>query len=370
MQLQIIHSIQEFETLISRWHPLDAVECSAGYLEHALDWLPRQSPRVRPFIVAISDEKGLIAMALWCIRYRAGTRWITGVGDTDVWYHDPLIFDPARREEACALLADCLEKANGAWDLIRFSLRAEVSAPLLQHLGRLGWYVETRQEWVVADFEKDWESFWNGRSAKFRQGIRRSIRKLESYPHQFVSADESNFDRLLQALFRLHSARWNSRSWTSYYAELTQICRTALQRNELILTALQIEDRVIAASLSLRSGTWAQGLIMGHDPDYSSLSPGILLNLWEMEQMCRAGVRKLDFGAGDYAWKRNFQTGSTVGLRAHIARRGSLFAMAIVYWETAIKAGLRQNAWILTWNNRLKALLQGYRPRTSTHSPA
>ncbi len=45
---------------------------------------------------------------------------------------------------------------------------------------------------------------------------------------------------------------------------------------------------------------------MGYDPEYRRFSPGTYLLTKTLEDFCRSGVKDLDFGAGDYLYKRQF----------------------------------------------------------------
>jgi CelD/BcsL family acetyltransferase involved in cellulose biosynthesis len=71
-----------------------------------------------------------------------------------------------------------------------------------------------------------------------------------------------------------------------------------------VMAALYIGDRLAAAEFSLRGGAHLHSWIIAYDPQFSSFSPGHLINLRMIEGADALGARTIDFGVGAGHYKR------------------------------------------------------------------
>jgi CelD/BcsL family acetyltransferase involved in cellulose biosynthesis len=136
---------------------------------------------------------------------------------------------------------------------------------------------------------------------------RRRAEKLGSV--EIVPADETNLAELLDALFRLHAARWRERGEggvldeAAVRAVLADAAAGFLARGWLRLYALRIGGRTAAVQLGWAARRRAYYYIGGWDPAFAKLSPGALLVEHAVREAVREGAREFDFLRGREAYK-------------------------------------------------------------------
>jgi CelD/BcsL family acetyltransferase involved in cellulose biosynthesis len=137
--------------------------------------------------------------------------------------------------------------------------------------------------------------------------VRRRAEKLGAV--QIVQADETNLAGLLDALSRLHAARWRERDEggvlddAAVRAMLADAAAGFLARGWLRLYTLRIGGRTAAVQLGWAARGRAYYYIGGWDPAFAQLSPGALLVEHAVRQAVREGAREFDFLRGREAYK-------------------------------------------------------------------
>ena len=88
-----------------------------------------------------------------------------------------------------------------------------------------------------------------------------------------------------------------------------------------VLSSLRVRGRVVAAHLGMRSRAVLHWWFPAYDPAYARYSVGTLLLLRLAEAMAHAGIRTIDLGKGEPAYKQRVMTGR-VALREGTVERG------------------------------------------------
>lgn len=333
-----------------------------GSWEFAHHWLESHGADTEPFVVAVTDPaERLVAIAPWSLvrrKDRLGQRHVTGMGDGDGWYHDPV---GACDEAAWNCVIACLKEHRSAWDTLRLQLRPELCPGLVRQLGRLGPTIERRGEihtHRLIDLSGGWERYVQGLPASLRRNLRSAERKLAGLSHRFVEASQQDGPRLLDELFRLHQARWTSEEasaaflavnsaagWAAYYDCMRSLAMASLERGTPCLFALEIEGRVAAIDLVLKSGPEAYGTLRAYDPAFAPLSAGLLLNFWQFRHLHQDGVQIIDLGPGDFPYKERLKNRlrETVLVQVGSGLKGALYG----YWHQHVKP------WLSTRSARL-----------------
>lgn len=122
-------------------------------------------------------------------------------------------------------------------------------------------------------------------------------------------ADAGSASHHLEALFRLHAARWESRGERGVLADedvrrfhaaaLPGLVALDLLRSYL----LRIEDRVAGVFYGLRSGDKLFAYLGGFDPAFGFESPGTVLMGHAIEEAIREGARELHLLRGRESYK-------------------------------------------------------------------
>lgn len=77
-----------------------------------------------------------------------------------------------------------------------------------------------------------------------------------------------------------------------------------------VLSVLRAGDRMVAAHMGMRSRSTLHYWFPAYDPDFAKYSTGIILLLRVAETLAGSGVRTIDLGKGDAAYKQRLMTGS------------------------------------------------------------
>jgi CelD/BcsL family acetyltransferase involved in cellulose biosynthesis len=210
----------------------------------------------------------------------------------------------ARLAEALAALGD------------RFDLLLAERLPGSGWTGRLGGRVLQREASpVVAAPEGGWDAYLGSRSSNLRSQLRRKERKLvREHGLSFrLSNDPERLRRDMEALVRLHHARWGEeRSGalrTPAAAFHFEFAATALERGWLRLWMAEVEGKPIAAWYGFRFGGTESYYQSGRDPRWGRHSIGLVLLAHTIREAMADGVREYKLLRGGEAYKNRFATG-------------------------------------------------------------
>lgn len=215
-------------------------------------------------------------------------------------------------------------------------------SPLLAWLRRkLGQRLITRTvepHWQL-DLPGSHEELLHGFSRKHRYNIRRTDRLLmecfggrvalrlfhkEEELEEFISGTAALAGRTYQA--GLGMTFDDTRAWRA-------ILRTEVRNKRLRAYWLECEGRPIAFQLGCVYGSTYVVEVMGYLPEYKELSPGAVLHMRVLADLCAAGIRRVDYGFGDADYKRSYGSKSWNEVTIHIYGHGIYSWLA--YWMDA-----------------------------------
>jgi CelD/BcsL family acetyltransferase involved in cellulose biosynthesis len=125
----------------------------------------------------------------------------------------------------------------------------------------------------------------------------------------FETATAATLPEFVEALFRLHDARWQQLGCPGVLADpaIRRFHRAAapvlLNSGLLRLHALRLDDRIIAVMYALHARARAYCYLCGFDPEFGTLSPGTLILGHSISQAVREGAREVDFLRGQERFK-------------------------------------------------------------------
>jgi CelD/BcsL family acetyltransferase involved in cellulose biosynthesis len=159
----------------------------------------------------------------------------------------------------------------------------------------------------------DFDTWFKGRSGKFRQTMRGQRRKLEEKGARLGAArTEEEAKRAIEALFRLHRLRWEQKQG---HSDLTPGMETHIREvadnlgpGRIRLYGIEAEGEWVAVHLQVAAGGEASAWNSGFDPAWMDVQPGQLLLLAGVEGASEAGDRRVDLGGGDQPYKLRFAT--------------------------------------------------------------
>ncbi len=112
---------------------------------------------------------------------------------------------------------------------------------------------------------------------------------------------------------------------------------------------LEINDQLVAGAFCLKSARTLHFWIVAHDSAFDAYSPGVQLARWIIGWAADHGVAEIDFGPGDYQYKR--QLSSTQRMLGYGVVSGASFSGMMRRTTYAVRTGLERAP-----NARLAAL--------------
>jgi CelD/BcsL family acetyltransferase involved in cellulose biosynthesis len=149
------------------------------------------------------------------------------------------------------------------------------------------------------------------------KNIRRDIRRSQLHfspdgPLRILCATAETLPDYLDALFRLHGQRWQSRGSSGVLAteNVTAFHREAAPRlladGRLRMYALLHKSAIIGVIYNLQANGRLCYYISGFDPSFAHYSPGSLLIHHSAKQAAAEGCHTMDFLRGDEDYKRRW----------------------------------------------------------------
>jgi CelD/BcsL family acetyltransferase involved in cellulose biosynthesis len=143
-----------------------------------------------------------------------------------------------------------------------------------------------------------------------RTSYRKAWRNIRNNGNAWVeTAREENLDSCLDALFRLHGARWAKRRHPGVLSDLKirgfhrKAARGLLAGGCLRLYCLYFEGEIIAALYAFEQNKKVYCYLSGFNPRLERLSPGKIILGHAIENAIRSGISEVDFLRGSESYK-------------------------------------------------------------------
>lgn len=282
--------------------------------EWMLAWWRHQGG-VPAWTVTLRREGRLVGLAPFYVYTdpRTGIRQVTLVGNGITDHLDALV-DPSVEDGGARILAHLAESRH-RWDTADFA-DLHPASPLLTAPTpvALADSVDEAEPCPLLALPADEDGMADAvGSARVLQNLRTARRRADAMgPVEIVQADETNLAETLDALFRLHAARWRERGEggvldeAAIRAVIADAAAGFLARGWLRLYALRVGGRTAAVQLGWSARGRAYYYIGGWDPAFARVSPGGLLVEHAVREAIREGARTFDFLRGresyKYAW--------------------------------------------------------------------
>ncbi len=141
---------------------------------------------------------------------------------------------------------------------------------------------------------------------------RKLAREIGELRFVFHSSDTDVFDQLLkwksEHLRRIQASNVFENQWAYRVAQELP----SIQDDEFkgTLSSLYAGDQLIAAHLGLRNSNTLHWWVTSYNPEFHQYSPGMILLSELIRASAEQGIRKIDLGKGNEAYKLTFQTGA------------------------------------------------------------
>jgi CelD/BcsL family acetyltransferase involved in cellulose biosynthesis len=234
---------------------------------------------------------------------------------------------PECSDDAARALRRLLEVAPWDWDVfVGENLPGEQDWPK-----QLGGHLIRREGNPVLRAPDGFERFLAQRTPNFRSAVRRGERRLARRYHvRYRLSDSATLDADLDALFRLHRARFGEQSTfgggrTAFHRAFA---RRAHERGWLRLWILELDGRPVAAQYGFRFGGVESFYQSGRDPELRRESLGMVLLSHAIRSAADEGVQEFALLRGHEPYKYRFATDDR-GLDSVCVVRGPAGAAAL-----------------------------------------
>lgn len=310
---RVLPGYEDLAALQGEWHAL-CDECPGSTAFQRPDWLLPWSRHLgadEPWLIAVyAPETGSLVGLAPLFRYHHTQRVLAfaGAGVSD--YLDVLARPGWERAVVAAVLAEFCARRR-LWDVCELD-EVPPGSPLLSAPLPPGWqmHTSTQSACPVLDLPArvdELDTRVPGRHLRrFHQYRRRAERAGALRLERATSATQQ---RLIDALFELHAARWQRRGEAGVLADASlrafhrEVAAGFAWRNALALYALHLDDRVIACLYGLEDNSTLYFYLSGFDPRVGYLSPGVVLLGLVIEDAVRRGLSRFDFLRGNEPYK-------------------------------------------------------------------
>jgi CelD/BcsL family acetyltransferase involved in cellulose biosynthesis len=261
----------------------------------------------KPHIRIVNDGEKVIGIAPLMIK--DSTAYL--IGSTDVCDYVDFVIVPGSEQEFFNTLFDDLKK-NGVkiLDLKHVRPDATVIKSLVPLAKRNNFHVTAEEEAVSfeMDLPSSFEEYLLTLSSKQRHEVRRKLRRLNEegkIEYRFIEAG-SELPAALDTFFRMFTesredkAAFLTEQMKSYFRLLVDNMK---QLGLLKMGVLELDSKPVAEILCFDYNDCIYLYNSGYDPQYVSLSVGLLSKVFAIEDSISRGKRRFDFLKGAEIYK-------------------------------------------------------------------
>jgi CelD/BcsL family acetyltransferase involved in cellulose biosynthesis len=316
LTLAVVTDATGFAGLREEWDRLTGSAADTVFLTHAWlgNWLTFLGDDHEPYVLTARDGDRLVAALPLARTTRAlGIRALEfmGAGTLTPNHLDVLAEAPYRDAAVGAFIARLLEDRE--WDVLDLDKLPEDSATtraLAAAFAGAGMPSELRESAVCpyAELPSSYDEFFATLSKSARRHTRERIRCIgrEHPDARFgVVETEQELDAALEALVRLHQARWEERGYAGSFADPRvghfhkAMTRDALRDGYLRFYTLTEGADVKACVLCYRMNGSVQAYSCAFEPSWGGYRPGMVLGAHAIEQSIAEGAHRYDHLEGD-----------------------------------------------------------------------
>lgn len=321
MLIQEFEGTMGFEMLQEEWDRL-AGQSRSATLFSTREWLRHWWNCFGPegelcLVTARSPAGELWGLAPWLFQSAGGgQRIVCRLGDVNTCDYMDLLVHRDHEEPTLKALWNHLEDRLGSGDILELRAIPDSSPTLvlLPSLARSAGYevgVELEESCPGIQLPEDWETYLVLLGQKDRHELRRKLRRAEQKTQlAFYTLEETGpLREAMPSFLDLHAksspskAEFMDPQMKGFFLSLPEALGP---RGRLQLSFLSADGRRIAALLCLRYRDTLYVYNSGYDPDYSLLSPGIILVARVIQEAIERGYQRVDFLRGREPYKYRF----------------------------------------------------------------
>lgn len=294
--------------------------------------------------LSVARKKVAMGLSLRSLRFMGD-----GSGDSD---NLDLPVRPGYEEIFARQLLRHLRQQRSLWDICELNTLppcSSVGLVLFSLVSEQGWVrFQSRRPASSIPLPASWAEYLARLSSEDQKNLLRYSQRLgKRYRVRiYRCAQQEELPRVLDAMFRLHQARWQEKGESGSFGSAArrnfyqQLSILLLARKCLELWVLELNDEIASAQFAFRYRDTVFQLQEGNDPARSSDRVGFILRGEVLKQLIAEGVRVYDFLGGQPGYKARWGAVESYYWSFHFARK--LSWGGAILWSLHSLAGLKQ----------------------------
>ncbi|MBI1987038.1 MAG: GNAT family N-acetyltransferase [Nitrospinae bacterium] len=338
MLIQEFEGAMGFEVLQEEWDWLAGQSSTATFFstrEWLRHWWNCFGTQGDLWLVAIRSPAGeLWGLAPWFVHSaEGGQRVIRRLGNVNTCDYMDLLVHRDHEGPTLKALWDHLEERLDCGDFLELRAIPDSSPTLvlIPSLAKSAGYevwLELEESCPGIQLPEDWETYLGHLGQKDRHELRRKLRRAEQRAQlAFYTLEETEPIReAMPSFLELHAKSGASKAefmdpqMKRFFLSLPEALGPV---GQIQLSFLSADGHRIAGLLCLRYRETLYVYNSGYDPDYSPLSPGIILVARVIQEAIERGYRRVDFLRGREAYKYRFGAVDFLTYQLRVKKPGS-----------------------------------------------
>ncbi len=272
-------------------------------------WHQAFASEAKPYFLAIRQNEKVIGIAPLLIRGNAASI----IGNPDVCDYVDFIVATGREDDFFkALLGDLKQRGVTLLDLESLRPDSTVISGLVDTARKSGYKVTCHQDDVSleVDLPATWNEYLQVLNSKQRHEVRRKLRRLEeagNINYRFVEESESvpDFMEMFLKMFvesREDKAAFLTEEMAAFFKSMV---KSMAEARLLRAGVLEVNNTPVAAIIAFDYNDTVYLYNSAYDPQYTSLSVGILSKALYLKDNIQRGKKKFDFLKGSEKYKHH-----------------------------------------------------------------
>jgi CelD/BcsL family acetyltransferase involved in cellulose biosynthesis len=282
-------------------------------------WRETFAPETKPYFLTGRQEEKVTGIAPLMIKDRTASI----IGSADVCDYVDFIVAPGKEGDFFRALLDDLKGRNvNLLDLGALRPNSAASAFLMDTARKAGYEVTCEEEDISLerDLPSTWDEYLQLLNSKQRHEVRRKLRRLAeagSIDYRFVDKAESVPDFMDAFLKMFVESREDKAEFLTERMEAFFKSMVVAMAEVGLLRAgiLEVDDKPVAAIIAFDYNDVVYLYNSAYDPDYSSLSVGVLSKALYIKDSIERGKKRFDFLKGTEQYKYHLG-----GTEVHLSR--------------------------------------------------
>ena len=302
---------EEFETIQGQWEEM-LPSCSTNTIFVTpwwqMTWWRRFGEGSQLKMVSVRDDSDVVGIAPLMLKDGV----LSFIGDKDLFDYLDFLVPRGKEEVFYSVLCEHLMEMD--WNTLELTSLPQGS-PTLDYLPRLaeskGAAVEVVEDEMtpVASLPPSWDEYLAGLTKKGRHELRRKLRRLErtDHPSQYICCNDPDaLPACMQDFFRLlRASSPDKMEFLTPERErfFVDVALELATRDQFKLYFLEVDGVRVACCICF---DYADSYLLynsGYDPEYSTLSVGLLNKALSLKDAIEEGKRSFNFLKGTERYK-------------------------------------------------------------------